>query len=230
VIRVISFDGDDTLWSCEPVLAGALQRSLEALQAARPGAATRVLALEDVAAARIAAETRAPAGTDLTELRRLGFAELLEDIGLEDAGLADHLTEVFLEHRSSLIDPYPDVLPTLDELAVRYRLGLVSNGNADTERCALRGRFAFRVHAHDHGVAKPDPAIFAVACRLAGCAPDEMVHVGDSLPFDVVCAQTAGIPAVWLNRDGIAEQGDVRPDAEIRGLDELPATLLRLGL
>jgi FMN phosphatase YigB (HAD superfamily) len=40
----------------------------------------------------------------------------------------------------------------------------------------------------------------------------------------VVGAQRAGLRAVWIATDGI-ELGNVRPDAIIRRLAELPATL-----
>ncbi|MBA2637684.1 MAG: HAD-IA family hydrolase, partial [Solirubrobacterales bacterium] len=41
------------------------------------------------------------------------------------------------------------------------------------------------VTSAEHGVAKPDPSIFAAGLALAGAAPDEALHVGDSLPDDV---------------------------------------------
>lgn len=51
------------------------------------------------------------------------------------------------------------------------------------------------------GAAKPAPAIFQHALALAGVAPDEAVHVGDSLAEDVRGAQACGIPAVLLARE-----------------------------
>ena len=229
MIRVVSFDGDDTLWHFETVLYAALERCLDELRVAVPGGRARDHTVEHLMAARAAAEQRGAGTRDLRELRRLGFEVVLEELGHPDPALAERLTDVFLEHRSALIEPYPEVLPALDALGRRYTLGLISNGNADTERCVLAGRFAFRVHAHQHGVEKPDPALFRIALREAGCDPGEMLHVGDSLEFDVVGAQAAGVRAVWLNRTRATAPGDVRPDAEIRGLDELQPVLDRLA-
>jgi putative hydrolase of the HAD superfamily len=225
-IAVVSFDGDDTLWEFLPVLVGALEASRSELARVVGGPEAAAVTLEDLNRDRAAAQEEDGLGPDdLTGLRRAGFARTIRNLGHDDPALADRLTAIFLEHRSTLIEPYPDVLPMLDQLAERYELGLISNGNADTERCALRGRFAFRVHAHEHGVGKPDPALFRIALAIAGREPDEMVHVGDSLPFDVVGAQAAGVPAVWLNRTGAPREPGIVPDAEIASLEELPAVL-----
>ena len=80
------------------------------------------------------------------------------------------------------------------------------------------------------GWPSPDPALFAVALREAGGrAVAEMVHVGDSLEFDVAGARNAGVFAVWLNRDGRGRDGEPAPDAEIQTLDELLPILEQLG-
>ncbi len=52
------------------------------------------------------------------------------------------------------------------------------------------------------GAAKPAPAIFAAALALAGVAPQEAVHVGDSVEHDVRGALAAGIAPVLLRRPG----------------------------
>ena len=50
------------------------------------------------------------------------------------------------------------------------------------------------------GVAKPNPAFFAMALEHAGVAPAEALMVGDSYRADVRGAWSAGMDAVWLNR------------------------------
>lgn len=47
---------------------------------------------------------------------------------------------------------------------------------------------------------KPRPEIFRYALDIAAIAPQEAVHIGDSLSSDVAGAEAAGIKAVWLNR------------------------------
>ncbi|KPK86334.1 MAG: hypothetical protein AMJ81_01435 [Phycisphaerae bacterium SM23_33] len=47
---------------------------------------------------------------------------------------------------------------------------------------------------------KPRQQVFARALTAAGCQPDEVLHVGDSLRIDVAGAQNVGIDAAWINR------------------------------
>ncbi len=68
------------------------------------------------------------------------------------------------------------------------------------------------------GVRKPSPGIFEAALRLAGAAPGQAVHVGDSVDEDVDGARAAGIEAVLLRRDGSRGPDGV---ATIRSLTEL---------
>ena len=49
---------------------------------------------------------------------------------------------------------------------------------------------------------KPDPAIFAPALELAGCAPSEALHVGDRPEEDLAGAEAAGIRGLLIDRNG----------------------------
>jgi len=90
-----------------------------------------------------------------------------------------------------------------------------------TSRCGLEGRFGFVVFSQDHGVEKPDPALFEVAMRQAGCGARELLHVGDSLEDDVAGTRRAGVRSVWLNRERKPNNTDVRPHFEISSLKAL---------
>ena len=71
------------------------------------------------------------------------------------------------------------------------------------------------------GAAKPDPALFEAALRVAGCAPDRTLHVGDSRSKDVAGAAGAGVAAVLLDR--AREHPRERP--RIESLAELPGLI-----
>jgi HAD superfamily hydrolase (TIGR01509 family) len=80
------------------------------------------------------------------------------------------------------------------------------------------------VTSAEHGVAKPDPSIFAAALALAGARPAEALHVGDSLPEDVEGALAAGIRAVLVARDGAqSAHPDVPVVSTLRALPALAA-------
>jgi putative hydrolase of the HAD superfamily len=74
------------------------------------------------------------------------------------------------------------------------------------------------------GARKPAPAIFEQALALAGTAPEQAIHVGDSVEEDVVGARGAGIEPVLVRRDGgptVAGVRTISSLAELEGL-ELP--------
>jgi putative hydrolase of the HAD superfamily len=143
----------------------------------------------------------------------------------DDPALADEAFEVFLDARQRVV-PFDDVVPVLARWASRYRLVAVTNGNADVTRVGLGDYFAGSVSAHEVGVAKPDPRVFEAACRAAGAAPGEVLHVGDDPHLDVLGARAAGLHAAWLRRAQFAhrhpahECGDTLPPFEdLRSLD-----------
>ncbi|HYU56837.1 MAG TPA: HAD family hydrolase [Actinomycetota bacterium] len=130
----------------------------------------------------------------------------------------------------------PDVVPALEALAGRYRLGVLANQTGRIREVMRRDgidRFfeLWNVSA-ELGVEKPDPRIFRRALDDAGVPPGRAAMVGDRLDNDVRPAKAAGMRGVWLLRgeapdDPTPEQLD-EPDAVIRSLGELPDALERL--
>jgi putative hydrolase of the HAD superfamily len=115
-------------------------------------------------------------------------------------------------------DAYPDAIPALAGLRARgVRLIAVSNWDCSLstvlERCGLAGSLDGVVSSASAGARKPDPAIFAPALELAGCGPDEVLHVGDTPEEDVVGAGAAGIRALLIDRGG---EGDIDSLTEIQ--------------
>lgn len=119
----------------------------------------------------------------------------------------------------------------LDDLAARnVRLGVVTNGNGERQRAKARQLGLDRwmparaiVVSEDVGLAKPDPAIFALGAQRLDVPAEACVFVGDSIDADVRGAQAAGMAAVWIDRrDAPAPAGArfpvVRTDAELRAL------------
>lgn len=228
-IQAISFDGDGTLWDFNQVMRHALRYALAELQAAAPGLSADLTIEAMIAIRKSVAEELKGTVTNLEAVRLAAFERTLQHIGVADVELADRLNAVYLQHRFADTRPYDDVLPTLDALRGCYRLGLLSNGNSYPDRCGLPERFSFLVFSQDHGIEKPDRRLFEIALTQAGCVPQELLHVGDSLRNDVAGAQGAGVRSVWLNRDSRRNDSAVQPDFEITSLSELPEILDRLS-
>jgi len=225
-ISVLSFDGDMTLWDFLKVMRHSLQHTLTELQRQVPTPRVLELTVDEMIVIRnqFAEEVKGKIWS-LEEIRRRAFERTLEHVGLSDKDLAAHLNAIYLKHRFEDIELYPDVIPTFDVLAPHFKLGLLSNGNTYPERCGLEDRFAFVVFSQDVQVEKPDPRIFEITAQRAGCELVQMLHVGDSLENDVAGAQNVGAPAVWLNREGVPNDTETRPDYEIGSLTEIPTIL-----
>jgi len=225
-ITTVSLDGDDTLWDFQKLMRHSLRHALTELRRALPGErAARLTIGRMIDIREEAAEKMKDAEPNLLAMRLQAFRQTLAHVGCDDEELAHRLNDVYLQHRFAGIKLYPDVGPALDALGEQFRIGLVSNGNTYPEQCGLDGRFAFVMFADDCGCAKPDPRIFHAAFEQAGCSPEEVLHVGDSLPCDVLGARNAGVRSVWLNRRGIENTADIEPDFEIASLTELVGLL-----
>jgi putative hydrolase of the HAD superfamily len=105
---------------------------------------------------------------------------------------------------------YPDAAPALTALrAAGIRTVVVSNWDASLhERLAETGLAVLvdgALASAEVGAAKPERAIFTAALELAGAAPEEAWHVGDTLEADVEGARAAGLTAVLIDRQRTAE-------------------------
>jgi putative hydrolase of the HAD superfamily len=105
---------------------------------------------------------------------------------------------------------FPDANPALKRLRGRgLRLVCVSNWDCALpevlERCGLAPSVDGTVTSALAGARKPDPAIFGPALELAGCGPDDALHVGDTPEEDLEAARAAGIPALLIDRRGGAD-------------------------
>ena len=121
---------------------------------------------------------------------------------------------------------FPDAPPALRSLRERgLRLVVVSNWDWSLpqwlERAGLAELVDEVVSSAVVGVAKPSPEIFRAALDLADAAPEEALHVGDSMSSDVEGARAAGLRAVLIARRGGAPDGV----ESIRSLEHLPSLI-----
>lgn len=226
MIKLVTFDLDDTLWDTAPVIitAEAVLREWLAEHAPNLGP----VPVEQLWAIRTRLVEADPSFKHrISALRRHVLFHALQDAGYahdQANDLADKSFEVFL-HARHQIEIYPDVQPTLEILAKTYTLGVLTNGNADVRRLGLADYFAFALSAEDVGIGKPDPAPFVEALKRVNVDAGSAVHVGDHPGDDIAGAQQAGFRAIWFNPTGKPWEADKRPDAQIQSLTELPGLL-----
>lgn len=125
--------------------------------------------------------------------------------------------------------PYPEAAECLRRLHTQYRVGVVANQVPGcAERLRARGLLPYIdlvVASAEEGVSKPDPGIFEIALRRAGCAAHDAVMVGDRIDNDIRPAKALGMQTVWL-RQGLGalaqpKTPEEQPDHIVFSLGEL---------
>jgi putative hydrolase of the HAD superfamily len=100
----------------------------------------------------------------------------------------------------------------LRRLGVCYAVSGTPAGNEPREPEAAGVPVGVVVDSAVVGVAKPDPAIFRIALDALGLPADSTVlHVGDSLRFDVAGALAAGLQPVHMDPYGFCSAPDGHP-------------------
>jgi putative hydrolase of the HAD superfamily len=235
VPSVVLFDLDDTLFAHrESVELGiAAHRSAlgGALAAAdRASEFARWNALEELHYHRYLTGE-----LEFLQQRRERARGFVKPYGVElDDAAADAWYDAYLVHYESTWMLHDDVLPCLASLRPA-RFGIITNGSLEFQAAKIDGVgldvwLDHVVASGEVGVAKPDAAIFAEACRVFQVAASDAAYVGDRLHTDAIGAAHAGLRGVWIDRHGLATR-EQRAEATaegiplIRSLAELPRVL-----
>jgi putative hydrolase of the HAD superfamily len=140
---------------------------------------------------------------------------------------AEHATALW-----SLLGPdcfavFPEIGGVLATLRrAGYPLAIVSNWQCGLghlcDELGLGDAFEHILSSAELDCAKPDPRIFAEACRRLGVPAKEILHVGDTMVDDIDGARDAGLQAVLVWRSSEPAPAGVQ---SIRALDHLPGLL-----
>lgn len=113
------------------------------------------------------------------------------------------LAGISYQEAKGFLDNNPPNEPLLEyiakELKPRYKIGFISNASDDwmddlftTEQQAL---FDDVILSFQHGIAKPDPAIFMLSAKHLGVAPEECIFIDDVARY-IEGAKSVGMTAI----------------------------------
>jgi putative hydrolase of the HAD superfamily len=246
-IRCITFDWGDTLavnWgmpyiATERVLMRRLAADLRALGGSADDGWAEACVRELQAEWNLTADsTRNP------EQREMDFPALMRgwvaSTGLDyaDPRLEPALTRAW-DRMTDTVIPYAEMVPALARLhGLGYRLGILSHvpwpGFACRRWHARHGSapyLRFYSLSCEIGRIKPHPDHYHDAIRQAGCAPHEILHVGDHPYRDVEGGRRFGLRTCLRRTERIYSEemlDSCAPDAEILHLHEIEAIAARL--
>jgi putative hydrolase of the HAD superfamily len=179
---------------------------------------------------------------EMKQCERLWWFDIVHNVFYR-IGMFDRFDDYFDEVFQAFDGPehwmlYPETLGVLKDLKSEgYELGIISNFDSRLftvlRGLGLADLFATVTISSMAHAAKPALQIFQLALEKHAAAPDEAVHVGDSLRDDIEGARLAGLHALLLSREA-ASQTASSPSVcgaavpTIRSLQELPAAIAAL--
>jgi putative hydrolase of the HAD superfamily len=227
MIQIIAFDLDDTLWDVSPVITRAESVLANWLEKQIPGYSHEPSNLKAIREALLSEDPTL--AHRLTAFRqKLIETSLLSRLDEKSAAThAEVAMEIFLTARNE-VEFFEGTLDTLRTIAQSFKLGAITNGNADIYRLGLNDYFSFAFSAEQIGAPKPAPDLFHAALAHTGCEPAQMVYVGDDPIKDVDAANEVGLHTIWMRSKSRSSEGDSEPDETIDDIRELPDAIRKL--
>ena len=218
-VHCITFDLDDTLWECAPVIHRAEEHFYRWLECNYP-CITQQFSYAKLLENRIA-YMRAHSNElhNLTRLRKSWLRQVAQLSGHDEA-LVEPGFHIFWQARNQ-VKLFDDVEITLERLGADYIIGAITNGNADVSKIGINHLFDFVVTSEEVDVSKPDNKIFSAAASKAGVKIESILHVGDDPFKDVIGAMNAGAMAAWVNSGSESWSEELPPHLIVSHVREL---------
>lgn len=160
------------------------------------------------------------------ETARRAFVYVLRLNGVEaSSGDVDTFMQAWQE-----LKPFSDVPPVLPQLASRFKLVALSNGNAKFLDHLVSNRIKYdfdRVISVDtFGAFKPHPSVYRGAARILELELNEVMMVSSN-SFDVMGARMCGNRGAFVNRYALPyEDTPYVPDVTVKDFAELARAIL----
>lgn len=229
MIKLLTFDLDNTLWSIDPIIIRAENAMMEWLYENYPELRFRISLVQFEQYKNRIANEHPEFSHDLTQLRLTTLREVLEGHVKGDIpGIVKKAYEVFHEQRNR-VQYFPYAREIVEDLSREYPLYALSNGNADIHKVGIGHLFQQHYSAGTVGFAKPHPAMFERALQHAGAKPHEGIHIGDHPIQDVQAAQEVGMKTIWVNWFNHPWPLSTPPDGIISNFEDLPDVIERIN-
>jgi len=161
------------------------------------------------------------------DLRYLRFQDTFMHYGYDDVALAKHWADEYLQLSPYKTNLMPGAREVLDYLRPHYTLHLITNGFKEVQdikidQTKLRPYFQTILISEEHGLSKPDTAIFRLAETLSSAHTSECIMIGDNYEMDIVGASNASWQAIHLTGEPMTYTATgVKGIARLKELEEL---------
>lgn len=123
--------------------------------------------------------------------------------------------------------PIKGTIEVLEKIKEKYELVIVSNGPKRQQYHRLQNAdflkyFSQIFISEEIGFNKPDINFFKVVfSNIANKEKSKILIIGDSISSDIIGGKIAGIDTCWYNPNNIENKTDIKPNYEIKDLEEL---------
>lgn len=226
-IRLITFDLDNTLWPVDEVIRRADADMRRWLDDQLPGFSAQFSAEDFMRFRQRLVAERPELRPDLSKMRIAVLTAAIAEFGRGEqqaAQIAMDAFEIFIHGRHQ-VRYFDGAELVLAQLAERYTLAALTNGNADFKRLSIGEHISFGYSSASVGVSKPHPDIFHAALAHAEIDAHQAVHVGDHPIDDIHGAAAVGMRTVQVQLEDLpvptADSESHPPDAQITDLSTL---------
>ncbi len=99
---------------------------------------------------------------------------------------------------------FPNAIETLEYLAAKYQLHIVTNGFRSVQEgklanSGIKKYFQSLIASEDIGYQKPDVRIFSHTLKTISAKKEDCIMIGDDEKTDIQGAKDAGIDYIWFN-------------------------------
>ena len=153
--------------------------------------------------------------------------------GVDPQESADVYRQFQLENADKLVTIFPGIKELLAGLkAAGYVLGIVTSRTRESalrymDMFGITSYFSDLVTCDETTVHKPNPEPILLAMSKLGASAEESIMIGDS-PFDIKCANNAGVDSVMVNWRITCDETSVIDDAKVDYWIHQPSDLVEL--
>jgi len=209
VIKVISFDLDDTLCDTKYANNKGLEALADTVKALYPNVDAKSFSFrynEGIHRRFSQKESDYFLPIKCEKSFRLSLIDfILRSFEVESINTHDieSIQSSFDSNRIKYFDFYPNVKELLIRLKQQYKIIVITNGpafsqNIKIETINLYNYVDFVIVGGEEPHQKPHQSIFKKAMIEMNCTAEQCIHIGDSYECDIVGAYGVGIKSVWI--------------------------------
>ena len=153
--------------------------------------------------------------------------------GVDPKESADVYRSFQMENADRLVTIFPGIKELLAELKeAGYVLGIVTSRTRESaqrymDMFGITSYFSDLVSCDDTSIHKPNPEPLLLAMSRLGAEPEDALMIGDS-PFDIKCANNAGVDSVMVNWRITCDETSLIDDAKVDYWIHQPSDLVEL--